>query len=264
MKVGLVSHYAAAKRPYRGIGEGKQIYRAMIWTLAMALGLILLAVWLPAREDGHIDRNWHPTATSQPQLGGFWPFSRNCSKSYHRDLKSITKKLMTAAFATADKNKSGYLEFEEVVDMMHVFYYMSRLDMIDYLIEDLPEEQANATATALAKEYFGNVTNATYQEEAKAFIQKTDLDNDGRLSRKEMELSMSELTKEFDSNHITAEHFIYYLSYFVGTLYRNGMLDGDALGETQVMQILDSTSDPKEAVGAIMSYIKALKKSRKA
>eukprot|EP00954_Amorphochlora_amoebiformis_P003929 304616-Amorphochlora_amoeboformis.AAC.2 len=124
MKVGLVSHYAAAKRPYRGIGEGKQIYRAMIWTLAMALGLILLAVWLPAREDGHIDRNWHPTATSQPQLGGFWPFSRNCSKSYHRDLKSITKKLMTAAFATADKNKSGYLE----VTRLSLFYYHKAAD----------------------------------------------------------------------------------------------------------------------------------------
>jgi len=193
-------------------------------------------------------------------LGGFWPFGRNQTRSYHRDLKSITKKLMAAAFASTDKNRSGYLEFDEVVPMMHIFYFVSKLDLIDYMVEDLPDEQMNATATALAQEYFGNVTDATYEEEARAFIQKLDLDGDGRLSRKEIEYAFAELMAEFEKKPISAEEFISYLSYFTGSLYRIGMLDGDALTETNLLQIMDSTKDPKAAVAAVTAYIKALRR----
>mmetsp|Transcript_21625 Transcript_21625/g.32191 ORF Transcript_21625/g.32191 Transcript_21625/m.32191 type:complete len:246 (+) Transcript_21625:55-792(+) len=200
------------------------------------------------------DRN-----TPSRKLTGFWCFGSNRTRDYHRELKWITRKLMRVAFETVDKNRSGYLEFDEVVSMMHVFYYMSRLDMIDYMIEDLPEIEANTTASVLANEYFGNVTNSTYEEEARAFIEKTDKNGDGKLSRREMEASMEELTAEFNKRPITPEQYIYYLSYFVGTLYRNGMLDGKALEETQVMHILDSTKDPKEAKSAVQAYMKKVK-----
>jgi len=197
---------------------------------------------------------------AEPSLQGIWPFHRNQTRSYHKDLKAITRKLMAAAFASTDKNRSGYLEFEEVVPMMHVFYFVSKLDLIDYMVEDLPEAQMNATATALAQEYFGNVTLATYEEEARAFIQKLDLDGDGRLSRREMDAAFSELTEEFDKRPITAEQFISHLSYFTGSLYRIGMLDGDALAATDLLSIMDTTKDPKEAVAAVTAYIKALKR----
>eukprot|EP00472_Partenskyella_glossopodia_P002230 CAMPEP_0197528570 /NCGR_PEP_ID=MMETSP1318-20131121/25560_1 /TAXON_ID=552666 /ORGANISM="Partenskyella glossopodia, Strain RCC365" /LENGTH=176 /DNA_ID=CAMNT_0043083719 /DNA_START=1 /DNA_END=531 /DNA_ORIENTATION=- len=170
---------------------------------------------------------------------------------------------MDAAFADSDTNKSGYLEWEEIVPMMKVFFFVSRLDMMDYMMESVPVDQINATTQALAHEWFGNVTEETYKEEARAFIQKIDKDGDGKISKKELEDAFANLTNEFNKTPVTAEQFISYLSYYTGSLYRIGLLDGDCLAETQLLQILDKSKDPKEAIAAVMAYIKALRKKAK-
>jgi len=270
------SHPAAIMRPR---GEGRKFARwsnkisavIMMTTAAVALLLIMNV----GQRGGSSSRFWslidhsgdYPILDSEPTplhpLLGFscWPFGRNStSNRWRKDLKWITKKLMDASFRNTDKNRSGYLELEDVIPMMHVFYFVSKLDLIDYLVEDLPESQMNATATALAQEYFGNVTTETYQEEARAFILKLDQDKDGKLSRRDIDTAFQELYQEFDKAAMSPEQFITLLSYFIGSLYRLGMLNGEALATTNLLNIVDTTKEPKEAIAAVLAYIKTLRK----